>query len=87
MRQLVVLGASNNKLNGTIPSLWNFMAGPDFKLKCMEVFGNEGMGQAELKARKEYLETQSGGRLHVVTATPQVGTPRWCGVESFGNER
>jgi hypothetical protein len=85
MQQIVVMDISDNNLNGTIPPLWNFMAGPDFKLKCMDLFGNEGMQQAELNARKDQLEKASGGRLSVVTATPPVGSPHWCGVASFGD--
>jgi hypothetical protein len=87
MQQLVVMDTSNNGLNGTIPSLWNFMAGPDFKLKCMVVFGNEGMQQADLNARKDDLGKASSGRLNVVTTSPPVDTPRWCGLKSFRDER
>jgi hypothetical protein len=63
------------------------MAGPDYKLKCMLLFGNKGMPSTELKARKEYMEKVSGGRLAVVATTPLDEAVRWCGVGSFGDER
>lgn len=62
------------------------MAGADFKLKCLSLFGNAGMQQAELAARAKALQRTSGGRLSVVVGPPPVGTPHWCGVNAFDSD-